>query len=328
MHKPGHACYLEALSGLCEPLRRRLSELDGDTMDRVREIRLIAGAPPMLLAGARMIALANHPPVLTRELEQSVISLCGMSVHTHQRELAQGFISLAGGHRAGVAGTAVYDTQGKLQCVRDITAIVIRVAREIPRAADVLIAQTLAGGVTGLLIAGRPGSGKTTLLRDLARQLSGGAVRGCSRVAVVDERGELSQIGDGVCALRGYNKGEGILQAVRALSPQVVICDEIGGSGDVEAVRWALNCGVAVIASIHAGSAADFISREAGRRLLETGAFAMVAVLSDSPLPGTLEEVVSGYELGSRLRHRRVGDELLVGRYFDGDGLQKTGCRA
>ena len=44
------------------------------------------------------------------------------------------------------------------------------------------------------------------------------------------------------------------MTAVKVMSPQILICDEIGSSEDNEALQYALNSGVKLIASCHASS--------------------------------------------------------------------------
>lgn len=159
----------------------------------------------------------------------------------------------------------------------------------------------------GLLIGGPPSSGKTTILRDLARQLSSGVRGNIRKVAVVDERGEIAGTYMGVpendlgcCCdvLDGYPKAEGILLAVRTLSPDVVICDEIGSESEVDAVEQGLNTGVTMIASIHAGDAKELIRRKQAQKLLRTGAFETIAMLQKSYGPGGLSGI---YKVGDLL---------------------------
>ena len=72
---------------------------------------------------------------------------------------------------------------------------------------------------------------------------------------------------------------------VRALSPQVLVTDELGDRRDADAVADALRCGVRVLASAHASDFAAAMRRDSLRPLLENG-FSMAAVLG-SP-PGTI----------------------------------------
>lgn len=274
---------------------------------RVQEVRLRAGRPVVLvLAGQDLYltcagAVSERPGehVLTAmrpQLEDAFRLICDSSVYAHQHEIRCGFITLRGGHRAGLCGTAVLQG-GAVSNLRDISGINLRIAREFRGAADGLLAAIGAGGhVRGTILAGPPGCGKTTVLRDLARQLSGGAMGRC-RVSVVDERGEIAATFKGVpqndigqCdVLDGYPKGEGILQAVRCLSPDVVICDEIGGEDDARAVAASLNAGVAVIASAHAAEMGELFARPPMRAVLETGAFAQAALLCGRDRPGQIK---------------------------------------
>lgn len=302
----GRAAFLQATASLSQTVKHGLGTLSDELCANAQELRLIAGAYPQIRANNRSIVLRELPRITAQELSQCYISLCGHAVHSHQRELAQGYITLEGGHRAGFSATAVYDNSGNLINLREINAIVLRIAREYRGVSNALITSAFQFGICGLLIAGAPASGKTTVLRDLAVSLAHNAVKGCDRVVVVDERGELSGFCDNCCVLSGYDKGDGLLIAVRNLSPQVILCDELGSQHEVDAVSHALNCGVAVITTIHAGSRQELISRPAGKRLLQSGAFNKVAVLSETPHPSSIREVFSVDDL---LKANRADDD-------------------
>ena len=249
----------------------------------------------MRAGGAVTLTLPEGPrPLLLRltgaQLAEILRALCEYSVHSYTEDIARGYVTLPGGHRAGVCGTAVTE-RGLVTAVRDISSINLRVAREIPGAAGELCARMYSnGGLPGLLISGAPGSGKTTLLRDLARRLSDGngpeGHRGraapCRRVAIIDERGELAGAREGTpcCAvgantdvLTGYPKCEGILLAIRSLSPEIILCDELGGEPDAAALEAGFHTGVRFVATIHAGSAEEALARPVAQRLLSCGAF-------------------------------------------------------
>jgi len=299
---------------------RNLGALSGrfnlpqDIKAHAQEIRLRAGRPVML-------SLPNAPVFITQsgspsfspkgsllcadrvQIDEAFRLICDCSVHSHQREIRNGFVTLRGGHRAGICGTAV--TEGDIVSnIRDISSINLRVARDIAGAADDTVKAVISGGqVLGTLLFGPPGCGKTTVLRDLARQLSSG-LRGSRlyRVAVIDERGEIAasflgvpqnDLGPCCDVLDGYPKGEGIMQAVRCLSPDIVICDEIGGEADENAVEQSLNAGVTVIASAHAGSIAELMARPQMARLITCGAFKRVVQLAGREHPGVVVGVFS-----------------------------------
>lgn len=251
------------------------------------------------------------------DLEDAFRLICNSSVYSHQQEIRNGFVTLTGGHRAGICGTAVVQ-EDRVANLRDISSINLRVAQEIPGAADEVAAVAVSGGeVSGMLVVGPPGCGKTTVLRDLARQLSSGLRGGRNfRVAVVDERGELAAVccgcpqndlGPCCDVLDGYPKGEGIRQAVRCMAPDVVMCDEIGGADDAKAVIEGLNAGVAVIASAHAASLSELRSRPYLRALLDTGAFRKIVLLAGRGTPGKLAAIYEEEEWNGS-EDRRAAD--------------------
>lgn len=278
---------------------------------RAQEIRLRSGRPIVLSLpdGPLFMTSIGNPVYSVRadilcaeksDIEEAFRIICDCSVHSHQREIQNGFITLRGGHRAGICGTAVTDG-GFISNIRDISSINLRIARDIKGASNGVagVVETR-GHVSGTLIFGPPGCGKTTVLRDLARKLSTGIRGRFYRVAVIDERGEIAatfkgqpQNDMGPCCdiLDGYPKGEGIMQAVRCLSPDVVICDEIGGEEDEKAIEQSLNAGVAVIASAHAGSLSELMSRPQTAKLLSTGAFKNALCLAGREHPGVITGV-------------------------------------
>ena len=305
-----------AAGEICERIGRPLRALPADVKRRVQEIRLRVNRPVCICCPGGTYFLAESGRLSCRpdggslaadrrDLEESFRNLCSYSIYSHENEIRNGYITLSGGHRAGICGTAVLQA-GAVGGVREISSINLRISREIRGAADALLDGLGDRLREGLLLAGAPASGKTTILRDLARQLSSGTRGDIRKVAVVDERGEIAgtylgvpQNDLGLCCdvLDGYPKAEGILLAVRSLSPEVIVCDEIGSDAEVEAIEQGLNAGAALIASIHAGSAAELIRRRQAQVLLRTGAFASVALLDGSRGPGKIAEIYKAGDL-------------------------------
>ncbi|HNX14694.1 MAG TPA: ATPase, T2SS/T4P/T4SS family [Oscillospiraceae bacterium] len=216
------------------------------------------------------------------EMEECLLRLCDYSVQTHRDQLLQGYITVKGGHRAGICGNAVKDAAGKIINFNEISTIRLRIARNLVGVADQLKSHFLASNsdtLRSLLIAGAPGTGKTTLLRDMANALSSARYGRFFAVTAADERGELSP--EGVCCdvIRGMPKAEAILLAVRNLRPEAVLCDEIGTAAEVIALTEAVNSGVAVYASIHAGSAEELLSKPQIRILSENRVFSKAVLL-------------------------------------------------
>ena len=214
------------------------------------------------------------------------------SVHSFPREMAQGYITCEGGNRVGFCGTAVSDRVGEVTSVKDISSINIRIARELIGCAELIFDRAFSGGLASLVIASPPCGGKTTVLRDLCRLL--GERR---RVSIIDERGELASVYDGepqndVGArsdiFNAYDKSSAVVTAVKVMSPDVLICDEIGAKGDLEALEYALNSGVRLVCTCHAADFDDLKKRPAVGRLMKQGYFDFAAMLGTGAMCGRL----------------------------------------
>ena len=289
---------------------RVLLKVPKEVQAQVTEIRMYAQRPAALVAPGKIWFLDmqgnlySRPPAgafsLDREsLKEIFVSLCGWAVHSHQSELSKGYISVRGGHRAGIAGTAVVE-DGKVTAVREITSIALRIARQSPGASGRLIREVFPERLCGVLIAGAPASGKTTMLRDLAQQVAGGRAGGiCRKVCIVDESGEIgSCFGGQGCSqlgccdlLSGYPKMQGLEIALRFFSPEMIVCDEIYTKEECAAVEQAANGGVCVVTSVHAASFMELERREIYRRLVDTGAFEQVVLLQGAQSPCNISEI-------------------------------------
>ncbi|MCH4240209.1 MAG: stage III sporulation protein AA [Oscillospiraceae bacterium] len=301
-----------AVAALCPHLRGMLLKLPEEIRADISEIRLRVHQPISLWRGGSTWFLMEGGVTLEpgkgicagkADLYESFRTLCSYSVYSHQEQIRQGYVTLRGGHRAGLGGTAVM-SGGTVTGMKDITSVNLRIARQINGCADKLLhsAGSLRGG---LLLAGPPASGKTTILRDIARQLSGGIRGHISKVAVVDERSEIcgayqgeygNDLGPCCDVLDGFPKAEGMLLAVRSLSPEYIICDELGTQKETEALMQSVNAGASIIASIHAGNLAELRARTQTQSLLQSGAFEKVALLGGDH-PGMVKAVVKAGDL-------------------------------
>ncbi len=258
---PGRLSEAVAAAGECRP---------------INEIRIREGCQLSVTSNGENHTLS--PVVTPEEIAYTVDRLCGSSVHAHEDTIREGYISLEGGFRVGVCGSAVR-RDGGIGAIRNIKSLNIRIPQDIfgvgGRLGDRIRQSRFRLSV---LIYSRPGVGKTTLLKDLAITLAGEYGR---RVALIDTRREFLLPDDAaIDHLIGYPKGKGIEIAVRTLNPEYIICDEIGNAEEAESILSVQNAGVPFIASTHAGSALELWHKPNIRRLLEAGIFDLCAGIS------------------------------------------------
>lgn len=253
-------CAWESFLGILPVWLRQ--EVDAVGKAGLQELRLRINAPPELNLGTKHLWLE-------REISREDLLFC---VNTASRyspwataTIAQGYLTIRGGHRIGLCGEAVCK-DGAVTGIREIHSLNIRIARDFPGIAENIHCK---GSV---LILGAPGWGKTTLLRDLARRISQ-----TQTVAVVDERGELFpdglDRGIRMDILTGCPKEQGIDIVLRTMGPDWIVVDEITAALDTAALLNAVGCGVGLLATAHGSSMQDLRKRPIYRPLLEYSIF-------------------------------------------------------
>ena len=284
----------EQASALLPPRLRRLAlALPDAQKERVEELRLRTGRPMTVLTpdGELSVDAFSRDALVTPEdLEQMLSSVTEYSRYASMEEIRQGYLCVRGGFRLGVCGTVVM-RDGASANIREFSSFSLRIVREhIGIASD--CAPQLFDGETfqSTLILSPPGGGKTTLLRDLIRILSmGDGVNRPQRVAVIDERGEIAvayqgraqmELGNHTDVLCSCPKALGIPMVLRAMNPQIIAVDEITQPEDIKAMCMAANCGVGLLATIHAKSVAELTRKPLWRELLSADVFRRCIVIS------------------------------------------------
>ena len=179
------------------------------------------------------------------------------SLYAYQEELRQGYITIEGGHRVGIAGEIAKDREG-ITGIKYISFMNIRVAHEKKGCAEKILPFLKDGeSIYNTLLVSKPGAGKTTCLRDCIRSLSNGK-EGWEgmKICVVDERSEIAachlgipqnDMGIRTDVLSGCGKSEGMMLMLRSMSPQIIAVDELGGKKDFQAVEQAACSGVRIL---------------------------------------------------------------------------------
>ncbi len=255
-------------------------------ISEIAEIHIRSGRPAVCVCVSGEMFPCSEP-FSAREIADVFSEICGYSVYSFENDIACGFVTINGGHRVGICGSCVYKN-GKIETIRDISGLNIRIAHEVKGCAKGLFEMIFSDKPRSFLLGGKPMSGKTTVLRDLARELSKKY-----RVTVIDTRGEISatvkgtpsfDVGLNTDVLCGCEKTDGILMALRTLSPEIIICDEIGD--DEKAIEQCAYCGTKIIASAHAENFRELSERPSTRAVLPY--FDSAAIVKDR---GVISEI-------------------------------------
>lgn len=224
--------------------------------------------------------------------KDSIYLLNQLSEHSLYRledELREGYITVSGGHRVGLAGE-VTTVNGKIKQLQHITFFNIRIAREIKQIAAPIISYIKNdNSYYNTLIIGPPQTGKTTIIRDIARLIGDRKDHyNPQKVGIIDERSEIAASINGVpqhnVGLRtdvmdACPKVAGMMMMIRSMSPDVLVVDEIGKEDDVNALMEAVFAGVTIICTAHGSSMEELKRRPSMRPLFENYVFGRMIIL-------------------------------------------------
>lgn len=269
--------------------------------EQIQEIR-IRSQKPILIYSKYGESIINYSPS-KEDLKSMIQKMLNYSLYAYEEDIRQGFITIKGGHRVGIAGECVME-KGEVKTIRNISSLNIRICREIKGCSDKVVKYIASENrIYNTIIISPPKCGKTTILRDIARNISNGIeVLGFKgrKVVVIDERSEIgachfgipqNDLGIRTDVLDNCLKREGLIMAIRSLSPEVLICDEIGTKGDIDALMMAFNSGVNIITTIHGFSIEDLYKRKVFGDLLNNEILERAIILSNKNGVGTIEKV-------------------------------------
>lgn len=283
----------------------------GLDFDLVHEVRLRIGKPLIVIFAGREVFLDDRGHVTStlgrahavsaREVKETLEYIAEYSVYAYEEELKQGFITVQGGHRVGVAGKIITEGE-KIKGVKYISYINIRISHQIKGCATEVLPYLFGqGGICHTLIISAPRCGKTTMLRDLVRQLSDGTKEypGCT-VGVVDERSEIggcfqgvpqNDVGIRTDILDCCPKAEGMMMLVRSMAPSIIAVDELGNYGDIRAIESVIHCGCKLLATVHGTSVEDIRQKPLFQKLMQERVFERYIVLHNREKVGRIKAV-------------------------------------
>ena len=294
------------LSYLSPGLAAQLAPIGTADFEKMTELRIRVDKPILLYQKNHEQSIGRFRPTPS-DIAETIERISQYSLYALEEELRMGYITLPGGHRVGITGKVVAENRA-VRTIRPINGLNIRVSRAIHGCADMVLPQLFETSSSGgkrlpynTMIISPPGCGKTTMLRDIIRQFSDGIPGLCPgiTVGVVDERSEIggsyrgvaqNDIGIRTDLLDSCPKDEGMVLLLRAMAPNVIAVDELGGERDARAVEDVSNAGVRLLCTVHGRDLDDIKLKPALRGLLDKGIFKRFVVLRG---PGQKAEVLS-----------------------------------
>lgn len=236
-----------------------LKRINGE-WSKLEEIRLRLNQPIELIFTHKVKWLKNI--ILNEQFRTYILNkMSDYSLYRMETELREGFITIVGGHRIGLAGEVTMEN-GVVKHIQNITFFNIRIAKEVTNIAMPIMPYLKNDRFYyNTIVVGSPQTGKTSLIRDIARFISNGTnENNHKKVAIIDERSEIAASKNGIPqhdvgfrtdVMDACPKTSGMMMMIRSMSPDILIVDEIGKKADVDALLEAIYAGVNVVCTLH-----------------------------------------------------------------------------
>ena len=266
-----------------------------ELLDTAEEIRIRQNKPIVIRKDCENFFMKNGEVCCMKdafkphkdEIQDTLSRMCEYSPYAYSDEIRRGFITIEGGFRVGIAGTAVECKDG-ISTIKYINSLNIRISRELTGCADKVMKYVYGN----TLIISPPGCGKTTIIRQISNQ--------GINISVVDERCEISgmylgniQFDLGICTdvLCCYSKSIGMNMMLRSMGPKIIAVDEIGSDEDILAIHNLLNSGVKIIATIHCDTIENILQKPFIENIVKEKIFDSYIILNNNKKTGDLYKI-------------------------------------
>lgn len=245
-----------------------INSLNSYEINNLTEIRLRVNKPVYLIIsnieyGVKEDGISKYDGIIfsTIDAKEMWRKLCQGAPYSFVQEQREGYITIEG-NRVGFCGSYAVN-EDNIRHIDNISSFCVRIKHQVKGCANKVFRYLFDNNdFENTLFIAPPGAGKTTMLRDMARLLSSEGYNVC----VADERNEISASSNGIATLdigkrtdviADIKKSVAIDNMIRALTPDIILCDELGGEQDIKAIQSALKKGVKVVASVHGQSVFD-----------------------------------------------------------------------
>jgi len=290
---------------LSKNIKNAFAKIEDEIVNSAEEIRIRIDLPLYLTAKKKEFFISEngiaddikkaYKPTAF-DITNTFQLMSNYSAYAYNEEIKKGYITLPYGFRVGISGKFVVENDC-IKSIKNISSLNIRISKEIKECSKKIINYIYNGNtVKHTLIISPPNGGKTTLLRDIIRKLSNSGIN----VSVIDERSEIAgcykgisqnDLGNRADVFDCCPKAQGMLIALRSMAPDVIAVDEIGKEEDIIAIDNIINCGVKIIATVHAESVEDLKKKNTLNKLLQKNIFERFILLSNFKKPGTVKNV-------------------------------------